>query len=118
MPHGGVGLRALKYLSHDEEILKLVNDMPLPEIGINYRATIQHSISNNLLDLEPANQWFGQTLDENGIKYKFWFRVSCNNGRLEILMRYDPEKYAFESALRIVSDAKENFRYFLQELLE
>ena len=45
-------------------------------------------------------------MDERGIAYHFWYRVSYVDGRLELLLRYDPNRYTLKTALQTVDKTK------------
>jgi hypothetical protein len=116
MPRQGVGLRAMKYLNDDPDVQKAVASMPLPQAGINYHASLQYTVPHQLLDLKPVSTWLGSTMDERGISYRFWFRVSYSGGRLQMLMRYDPKAYSLDTAIRVVTDTKANLEQALRVL--
>lgn len=107
-PHSGLGLRALKYYGNESNVEDVVSEMRLPQSGINYRASLQYTISNTLLDLPIVNFGLGPTMDERGIPYKFWFRVSYSSSKLEIVLRYDPRSYELTDAKKVVKETKSN----------
>jgi hypothetical protein len=106
MPRQGVGLRAMKHLNPAPDIQAAMAGMPLPQAGINYHASLQYTVPHRLLDLPAVNAWLGATMDERGIAYRFWFRVSYTGGRLQIVMRYDPKAYSVDTAMQVVADTR------------
>lgn len=102
-PFSGVGLRAAQNHAIDKESLEYAQCFRLPQIGINYHASLLHSFGAELLNLSSVDEYLGPVLDENGITYKFWFRVSYNRNRTSILLRYDPTLYGLKDAESVMS---------------
>ncbi|MFK4581420.1 amino acid adenylation domain-containing protein [Bradyrhizobium ottawaense] len=96
MPRSGIGFRAMKFLNRDPAVRSRIDRLPLPKIGLNYRAGLQRHFPRRLLTKAPSPLWIGQNVDEAAVKYLFWFRVGYRDGRLQIETRYNPTQVGYE----------------------
>lgn len=112
-PLSGVGLRAIKFCNIERSSSKLLETMSLPQVGINYHASLLYNFNGTMLDLKPVSEWLGPTLDENGIRYRFWFRVSYVGKKLEIVLRYDPRHYTVDDGYQVAGSTIDSLRSFL-----
>lgn len=112
-PRSGIGLRALKAHMKEPEAAAVVDAMKCPNAGINYHASLLYSFSGTMLDLKDVPDWLGPTLDERGIRYRFWYRVSFADGQLQMVLRYDPTRYTVQDGLAVADATLDNLRAFV-----
>lgn len=96
LPRRGIGFRALKFLTRDPALRSRIDRLPLPKIGLNYRAGLQRHFPRRLLTQEPSPIWIGEDMDEAAASHLFWFDVGYQAGRLQIETRYDPTQIGYE----------------------
>lgn len=96
LPRRGIGFRALKFLNRDPAVRSRIDRLPLPKIGLNYRAGLQRHFPRRLLTQEPSPIWIGEEMDEAAASHLFWFDVGYQAGRLQIETRYDPIQINYE----------------------
>lgn len=97
LPRRGVGFRVLKFLNRDPAVRSRIDRLPLPKIGLNYRAGLQRHFPRRLLAQEPSPIWIGEDMDEAAASHLFWFDVGYQAGRLQIETRYDPTEIGYEA---------------------
>lgn len=97
LPRRGIGFRALKFLNRDPAVRSRIDRLPLPKIGLNYRAGLQRHFPRRLLAQEPSPIWIGEDMDEAAASHLFWFDVGYQAGRLQIETRYDPTEIGYEA---------------------
>ncbi|MHC4049582.1 amino acid adenylation domain-containing protein [Bradyrhizobium sp. 25ACV] len=95
-PRRGVGFRVLKFVNRDPAVRSRIDRLPLPKIGLNYRAGLQHHFPRRLLAQDPSPIWIGEDMDEAAASHLFWFDVGYQAGRLQIETRYDPTQIGYE----------------------
>ncbi|WP_407121115.1 amino acid adenylation domain-containing protein [Bradyrhizobium sp. STM 3561] len=96
LPRGGIGFRALKFLNRDPAVRCRLDRLPLPRIGVNYRAGLQRHFARRFLDADPSPLWIGEHMAQAAAIHLFWFDVGYQSGRLQIEMRYDPSHVGYE----------------------
>lgn len=96
LPRRGIGFRAMKFLNRDPAARSRIDRLPLPKIGLNYRAGLQRHFPRRLLGKEPSPLWIGEDMDEAAASHLFWFDVGYQAGRLQIETRYDPTQVGYE----------------------
>ncbi|MCP3405648.1 non-ribosomal peptide synthetase [Bradyrhizobium sp. CCGB01] len=96
LPRMGMGFRALKFLNRDPAVRRRIDRVPLPRIGLNYRAGVQCHFPRRLLAREPSPFWIGEDMDEASTIHLFWFDVGYHAGRLQIETRYNPTEVSYE----------------------
>lgn len=101
LPRRGIGFRALKFLNRDPAVRSRIDRLPLPRIGVNYRAGLQRHFPRRLLDSDPSPLSIGDYMDEAAAIHLFWFDVGYQSGRLQIEMRYDPSEVGYEVTCRL-----------------
>ncbi|MGY8663502.1 amino acid adenylation domain-containing protein [Bradyrhizobium sp. UFLA05-109] len=111
LPHRGMGFRAIKFLNRDPAVRSRVDRLPLPRIGLNYRAGVQRHFPRRLLAAEPSPLWIGEDMDEASVGHLFWFDVGYQAGQLQIEARYDSSQVGYEPTRNLCTT-------LLQELLE
>jgi len=114
-PKYGVGFRALKTYAKDPKVQSMLSKMRRPQVGINYHASLLYAFSGTMLDLPKVTEWLGPTMDENGIRYRFWYRVSFVDNCLEIVLRYDPTRYTVEDGIAGANGTTKILHEFLLE---
>ncbi|KWV54928.1 non-ribosomal peptide synthetase [Rhizobium altiplani] len=97
LPRQGIGFRALKFLNQNPALRDRIDRLPLPRIGLNYRARLQHHYPRRLLCKDPDPLWLGEDMDQSVMNYLFWFRIGYQSGELLIETRYDPRQVGFET---------------------
>jgi len=112
-PRSGVGFRALKTHANEPEIQNSLAAMRRPQVGINYHASLLYAFSGTMLDLPKVPDWLGPTMDENGIRYRFWYRVSFGDGCLQMMLRYNPSRYCIKDGLAVANGTLAALRDFL-----
>ncbi|MCP3380449.1 amino acid adenylation domain-containing protein [Bradyrhizobium sp. CCGUVB4N] len=111
LPRRGIGFRAVKFLNRDPAVRSRVDRLPLPRIGLNYRAGVQRHFPRRLLAKEPSPLWIGEDMDEASVGHLFWFDVGYQAGQLLIEARYDSSQVRYESTRNLCTTLQ-------QELLE
>lgn len=111
LPRRGIGFRAMKFLNRDPAVRSRVDRLPLPRIGLNYRAGVQRHFPRRLLAKEPSPLWIGEDMDEASVGHLFWFDVGYQAGQLQIEARYDSSQVGYESTRNLCTTLQ-------QELLE
>lgn len=96
LPRRGIGFRTLKFLNRDPAVRSRIDRLPLPKIGLNYRAGLQRHFPRRLLTQEPSPIWIGEDMDEAAASHLFWFDVGYQAGALQIETRYDPTQIGYE----------------------
>ncbi|WP_287347621.1 non-ribosomal peptide synthetase [Mesorhizobium sp.] len=96
-PRRGIGFRAMKFLNRDPAVRKRIDHLPLPRIGLNYRARLQRHYPRRLLARDPHSLWIGEDMNQSAMNYLFWFRVGYEAGELQIEVRYDPRQVGYET---------------------
>lgn len=96
MPRRGIGFRALKFLNRDPAVRRQIDRLPLPKIGLNYRAGLQRHFPRRFLAQEPSTIWIGEDMDEAAASHLFWFDVGYQAGCLQIDTTYDPTHIGYE----------------------
>ncbi|WP_247304951.1 non-ribosomal peptide synthetase [Bradyrhizobium sp. 179] len=77
LPRGGIGFRALKFLNRDPAVRCRLDRLPLPRIGVNYRASLQRHFACRFLDTEPYPLWIGEYMHQAAAIYlSFSNRIS------------------------------------------
>lgn len=109
LPRRGIGFRALKFLNRDPAVRSRIDRLPLPKIGLNYRAGLQRHFPRRLLTQEPSPIWIGEDMDEAAASHLFWFDVGYQASRLQVETRFDPTQ--------IGSEATDKFCTVLQQEL-
>lgn len=107
MPRLGLGFRALKYYSNDEDIRREAAEWSFPRIGLNYIVTLKRSHPEAFLDLEKAAEWFGVEIDESRTPYLACFILSSENEQLVLDTRYDPAEADHAAVRRVASRVAE-----------
>ncbi|MCW1413753.1 amino acid adenylation domain-containing protein [Rhizobium sp. 1AS11] len=97
LPRQGIGFRALKFLNRHPAVRERIDRLPLPRIGVNYRARLQRHYPRRLLSRDPHPLWIGEDMDQSVMNYLFWFRVGYQSGELHIEVRYDPRQVGYET---------------------
>lgn len=95
LPRRGIGFRAMKFLNRDPAVRKRIDQLPLPRVGLNYRAQLQHHYRRRLLDRDPHSLWIGQNMKQSAMNYLFWFNVGYEAGELQIEVTYDPRQVGY-----------------------
>ncbi|WP_051389877.1 non-ribosomal peptide synthetase [Bradyrhizobium sp. Ec3.3] len=111
LPRSGIGFRAMKFLNRDPAVRSRVDRLPLPRIGLNYRAGVQRHFPRRLLAKEPSPLWIGEDMDEASVGHLFWFDVGYQAGQLQIEARYDSNQVGYEPTRNLCTTLH-------QELLE
>ncbi|TIU53119.1 MAG: hypothetical protein E5W25_36885, partial [Mesorhizobium sp.] len=62
-PRRGIGFRAMKFLNRDPAVRKRIDHLPLPRIGLNYRARLQRHYPRRLLARDPHSLWIGEDMN-------------------------------------------------------
>ncbi|NRQ19105.1 non-ribosomal peptide synthetase [Ensifer sesbaniae] len=101
LPRKGIGFRALKFLNRHPAVRERIDRLPLPRIGVNYRARLQRHYPRRLLSRDPHPLWIGEDMNQSVMNYLFWFRVGYQSGELQIEVRYDPRQVGYESTRRL-----------------
>ncbi|MCA1436361.1 amino acid adenylation domain-containing protein [Bradyrhizobium sp. BRP20] len=96
LPRGGIGFRALKFLNRDPAMRRRLDRLPLPRIGVNYRARLQRHFPRRFLDTEPSPLWIGEHMHQAAAIHVFWFDVGYQSGDLQIDTTYDPSMVDYE----------------------
>ncbi|WGD51172.1 amino acid adenylation domain-containing protein [Bradyrhizobium sp. CB1650] len=96
LPRGGIGFRALKYLNRDPAVRRRLDRLPLPRIGVNYRARLQRHFPRRFLDTDPYPLWIGEHMHQAAAIHVFWFDVGYQSGNLQIDTTYDPSVVDYE----------------------
>ncbi|WP_234684977.1 non-ribosomal peptide synthetase [Bradyrhizobium monzae] len=96
LPRRGVGFRVLKFVNRDPAVQSRIDRLPLPKIGLNYRAGLQRHFPRRLLAQDPSPIWIGEDMDEAAASHLLWFDVGYQAGRLQIETRYDPTQIGYE----------------------
>ncbi|MCA1424218.1 MULTISPECIES: hypothetical protein [unclassified Bradyrhizobium] len=96
LPRGGIGFRALKFLNRDPAVRRRLDRLPLPRIGVNYRARLQRHFPRRFLDTEPSPLWIGEHMHQAAAIHVFWFDVGYQSGDLQIDTTYDPSMVDYE----------------------
>lgn len=90
LPRGGIGFRALKFLNRDPAARCRLDRLPLPRIGVNYRAGLQCHFPRRFLGTDPYPLWIGEHMHQAAAIHVFWFDVGYQSGHLQIDTTYDP----------------------------
>ncbi|WP_024512515.1 non-ribosomal peptide synthetase [Bradyrhizobium sp. ARR65] len=101
MPRRGIGFRAMKFLNRDPSVRSRIDCLPLPKIGLNYRAGLQRHFPRRLLAKDPSPLWIGEDMDEAAVSHLFWFDVGYQAGHLQIETRYDPTQVGYEATRKL-----------------
>lgn len=64
LPRGGIGFRALKFLNRDPALRCRLDRLPLPRIGVNYRAGLQRHFARRFLDTDPCPLSIGEHMHQ------------------------------------------------------
>lgn len=96
LPRGGIGFRALKFLNRDPAVRCRLDRLPLPRIGVNYRARLQRHFPRRFLDTDPYPLWIGEHMHQAAAIHVFWFDVGYQSGDLQIDITYDPSMVDYE----------------------
>ncbi|WP_439373404.1 amino acid adenylation domain-containing protein [Bradyrhizobium sp. DASA03120] len=96
LPCGGLGFRSMKFLNRDPAVRSRIDRLPLPRIGLNYRAGVQRHFPRRFLANEPSKLWIGEDMDEASVIHLFWFDVGYQAGHLQIETRYDSTQVGYE----------------------
>ncbi|WOS67186.1 MULTISPECIES: non-ribosomal peptide synthetase [Sinorhizobium] len=107
LPRQGIGFRALKFLNRNPAVRERIDRLPLPRIGVNYRARLQHHYPRRLLSRDPHPLWIGDDMDQSVLNYLFWFRVGYQSGELRIEVRYDPRHVGYETTRKVCAILQE-----------
>ncbi|WFU52025.1 non-ribosomal peptide synthetase [Sinorhizobium terangae] len=107
LPRRGIGFRALKFLNRNPAVRERIDRLPLPRIGLNYRARLQRHYPRRLLSREPHPLWIGEDMDQSVMNYLFWFRVGYQSGELQIEVRYDPRQVGYETTRNLCTILRE-----------
>lgn len=101
----------MKFLNRDPAVRSRVDRLPLPRIGLNYRAGVQRHFPRRLLAKEPSPLWIGEDMDEASVGHLLWFDVGYQAGQLQIEARYDSSQVGYEPTRNLCTTLQ-------QELLE
>lgn len=107
LPRRGIGFRALKFLNRHPAVRDRIDRLPLPRIGLNYRARLQRHYPRRLLSRDPHPLWIGEDMDQSVMNYLFWFRVGYQSGELQIEVRYDPRQVGYETTRNLCTILRE-----------
>ncbi|MCZ4093225.1 condensation domain-containing protein [Sinorhizobium psoraleae] len=107
LPRKGIGFRALKYLNRQPAVRERIDRLPLPRIGVNYRARLQRHYPRRLLSRDSHPLWIGEDMNQSVMNYLFWFRVGYQSGELQIEVRYDPRQVGYESTRSLCTNFRE-----------
>ncbi|WP_018240326.1 non-ribosomal peptide synthetase [Ensifer sp. BR816] len=107
LPRQGIGFRALKYLNRHPAVRERIDRLPLPRIGVNYRARLQHHYPRRLLSRDPHPLWIGEDMNQSVMNYLFWFRVGYQSGELRIETRFDPRQVDYETTRNLCTILRE-----------
>ena len=91
----------MKFLNHDLDVSKRIDSLPLPRVGVNYRAGLQRSFPRRFFSKSGESLWIGEDMDESRMNYLFWFRVGFDKDQLTIEMRYDPSQCTYEISSKL-----------------
>ncbi|WP_370906530.1 amino acid adenylation domain-containing protein (plasmid) [Ensifer sp. WSM1721] len=107
LPRQGIGFRALKFLNRHPAVRERIDRLPLPRIGVNYRARLQRHYPRRLLSRDPHPLWIGEDMDQSVMNYLFWFRVGYQSGELQIEVRYDARQVGYETTRNLCTILRE-----------
>jgi len=107
LPRKGIGFRALKFLNRQPTVRERIDRLPLPKIGVNYRARLQRHYPRRLLSRDPHPLWIGEDMNQSVMNYLYWFRVGYQSGKLQIEVRYDPRQVGYESTRSLCTAFRE-----------
>lgn len=110
LPRKGIGFRALKFLNRHPAVRERADRLPLPRIGVNYRARLQRHYPRRLLSTDPHPLWIGEDMNQSVMNYLFWFRVGYQSGKLQIEVRYDPRQVGYESTRSLCTTLREELQ--------
>ncbi|WP_028002338.1 non-ribosomal peptide synthetase [Sinorhizobium arboris] len=110
LPRKGIGFRALKFLNRHPDVRERIDRLPLPRIGVNYRARLQRHYPRRLLSTDPHPLWIGEDMNQSLMNYLFWFRVGYQSGKLQIEVRYDPRQVGYESTRSLCTSLREELQ--------
>ncbi|MDA9445799.1 non-ribosomal peptide synthetase [Bradyrhizobium sp. CCBAU 21360] len=96
LPRGGIGFRASKFLNRDPAVRCRLDRLPVPRIGVNYRAGLQRHFPRRFLDTDPYPLGIGEHMHQAAAIHLFWFEVGYKSGRLQIDTTYDPSMVDYE----------------------
>ncbi|WP_439403403.1 condensation domain-containing protein [Bradyrhizobium sp. DASA03068] len=111
LPRGGIAFRALKFQNRDQAVRYRLDRLPLPRIGVNYRAGLQRHFPRRFLGTDPYPVWTGEHMHQAAAIHVFWFDVGYQSGLLQIDATYDPSMVAYEVTRHLC-------RVLQQELLQ
>ncbi|WP_445220061.1 amino acid adenylation domain-containing protein [Bradyrhizobium sp. Pa8] len=97
LPRMGMGFRVLKFLNRSPAVRRRIDRVPLPRIGVNYRAGVQRHFPRRLLAKKPSPLWIGEDMDDASVDHLFWFDVGYQAGHLQIETRYNPAEVGHEA---------------------
>jgi amino acid adenylation domain-containing protein len=115
LPRKGIGFRAMKFLSRNPAVRDRIDRLPLPRIGVNYRAGLQRQYPRSLFGKAPEPIWIGEDMDESAMNYLFWFRVGYQADELRVEVRYEPSQVTFETTHRLCGLLREELEQTIAE---
>ncbi|MGY3499537.1 MULTISPECIES: amino acid adenylation domain-containing protein [unclassified Bradyrhizobium] len=118
LPRGGIGFRALKFLNRDPALRCRLDRLPLPRIGVNYRAGLQRHFARRFLDTDPSPLCIGEHMHQAAAIHLFWFEVGYQSGRLQIDTTYDPSMVDYDATRRLCTVLQQELMQTIDEFVE
>ncbi|QOZ11837.1 non-ribosomal peptide synthetase [Bradyrhizobium sp. CCBAU 51765] len=118
LPRGGIGFRALKFLNRDPALRCRLDRLPLPRIGVNYRAGLQRHFPRRFLDTDPCPLSIGEHMHQAAAIHLFWFEVGYQSGHLQIDTTYDPSMVDYEATRHLCAVLQQELMQTINEFVE
>ncbi|WP_407114692.1 amino acid adenylation domain-containing protein [Bradyrhizobium sp. LMG 9283] len=116
LPRGGIGFRALKFLNRDPAVRCRLDRLPLPRIGVNYRAGLQRHFPRRFLGTDPYPLWIGEHMHQAAAIHVFWFDVGYQSGHLQIDTTYDPSMVDYGVTRRLCTALQQELLQTISEI--
>ncbi|MCP3441080.1 condensation domain-containing protein [Bradyrhizobium sp. CCGUVB14] len=116
LPRGGIDFRAMKFLNRDPALRRRLDRLPLPRIGMNYRAGFQRHFARRFLDTDSCPPLIGQHMHRAAAVYLFWSEVGYLSRRRQIDTTYDPITIDYEVARNLCTVLQQELSQAIDEI--
>ncbi|MEL4889237.1 non-ribosomal peptide synthetase [Pectobacterium betavasculorum] len=115
LPHGGLGLPALRFLNSDASVRGQIEALPLPQVGFNYLSLWSKGDADTAGILSPANFQAGRNIGNDiQVERSIWLQLYVDESAdsLEFALNYEAHRFSYSEVVLLAKRFKEIISYF------
>lgn len=118
LPHGGLGLPALRFLHSDNAVREQIEALPLPQVGFNYLSLWSKKESDHCGPLSLSTCQAGRNIgNQIEIERSIWLQLYIDESAsgLEWVFSYEAHRFSHDDIILLASRFKEIILGFCQQ---